>query len=75
MTCSQWKDGKCSLGLYGGKPKSDQCARCTEYDGPSRGLGDMIWAAMEAAKVHRIMGRCEGCAKRRAMLNRKDGTA
>ncbi len=66
-------DGKrCALMMFGGKPSPDQCSRCTEYDGPSRGLGDAIWSAMERAGVHRVVGKCESCAKRRAALNRKD---
>ena len=52
------------------------CARCPSYEGPSRGLGDIVHAvttvtgiAAGARALERITGTPCGCAARRAALN------
>lgn len=69
MTCVRMSDGRCSLGFFGGSPRLDDCAVCTDYEGPCRGLGDRVADAMRSAGVARIVGKCKGCARRRAKLN------
>lgn len=69
MTCKHMIDGRCSLGLFGGNPPAGVCSTCTDYDGPSRGLGDVLWRMADAAGVHKIVGKCQSCAERRARLN------
>lgn len=51
--------------LYGGKPSFGICLRCPQYDGPARGVGDVV------AKITKAVGikPCGGCAKRRAAMN------
>jgi hypothetical protein len=57
------------------------CAECPHYDGPSRGLGDLVHAvakvtgvAAVARTVERVTGRPCGCAQRRAALNKLSTT-
>ena len=62
------------LGLHGGHPSPGVCRRCNSYDGPCRGLGDVV--AMVArttgvgAAFKALAGDGCGCGKRRAALNR-----
>jgi hypothetical protein len=81
MKCKHWKNigknwgGEClnPLALFpsgrkvGQYPTQHACSQCTAYDGPARGIGDVI------AKVAKAVGikPCEGCEKRRAKLNAK----
>lgn len=47
-------------------PSEERCAKCPFYDGPARGLGDLV------AKVTTAIGiePCGGCKERQAALNR-----
>lgn len=69
MTCEhKTGDGKCGKGVF----LLDQpvpiyvCNRCSRYEGPVRGLGDMV------ARVTKAIGiaPCGGCQKRRELLNK-----
>ena len=42
------------------------CPTCDMYDGPSRGVGDVVKRATSAVGIK----PCGGCQKRREMLNR-----
>ena len=33
---------RCALGLYGGEPHIGVCTDCPNYNGPCRGVGDMV---------------------------------
>jgi hypothetical protein len=50
------------------------CATCERYQGPSRGLGDIVHKVAQVtgveAVVKRVAGEDCGCAGRRAALNR-----
>lgn len=67
----------CSLGQFGGMPTDDDCATCSMYAGPDRGLGDKVHRAAVrvgadkiAGTFERLTGRDCGCGRRRAKLNR-----
>lgn len=47
------------------------CRVCLHYDGPSRGLGDTVYKALDAVGAHRVIKACGGCAERRKALNEK----
>jgi hypothetical protein len=76
MNCRH-HDGKgCSLGLFGGKPSPGVCSVCDQYDGPARGVGDIVHKvakatgiAKAAKAVEQVTGKPCGCAERRAALN------
>jgi len=74
MTCKHLDGGKCLLGLHGGMPSPGICARCQDYKGPSRGLGDVVAKVAQATGVaavaKAVAGDGCGCGKRRAALNR-----
>ena len=77
MNCRHHDGRGCSLGLYGGRPSPGVCAQCDRYDGPARGLGDVVHAVAKATgvaalarTVERVTGRPCGCAARRAALNK-----
>ena len=74
--CRNFADGSCELGLFNGKPSSDDCKSCDQYKGPSRGLGDkiqkvakMTGAATVVDFVSTITGKDCGCGERQAKLN------
>ena len=52
---------------------AETCARCEDYDGPMRGLGDAVHAVTKitgiAAAVKAVGGKNCGCQERRAALN------
>lgn len=62
------------LGLHGGKPSPGVCRRCDSYEGPSRGLGDVVAKVARATglatAVKAFAGEGCGCGQRRAALNR-----
>lgn len=41
------------------------CLRCPAYDGPARGIGDLVATAAKAVGI----APCGGCQKRREILN------
>jgi hypothetical protein len=50
------------------------CASCDRYDGPRRGVGDIVYSVLASLKIGRLFtsvsgGNC-GCGRRRAILNR-----
>jgi hypothetical protein len=68
------EDGRCSLGLYGGRPSIGVCMICNEWKGKARGAGDVVEFFARATGIAAIAnhikgGDCGGCAKRRAALN------
>jgi hypothetical protein len=75
-------DGRCTHGLalplYGELPSKGVCGICAHYDGPARGLGDVVERAARVTGVRRIVKTVEqltgkpcGCASRQADLNRR----
>ena len=73
-------DGRCTNGLalplYGELPSKGVCGICAHYDGPARGLGDVVERAARVTGVRRIVKTVEqltgkkcGCDARRAALN------
>lgn len=72
IKCAHWSRchcvecGCCDKGLYGGQPSYGVCLTlCTDYDGPSRGIGDIISKVATAARIP----KCGGCRKRQRKLN------
>jgi hypothetical protein len=74
LSCEHANGRKCSLGLCGGIVIGTCCARCDQYKGPPRGLGDVVHKVAQAtgvaAVVKKVAGEDCGCAGRRAALNR-----
>lgn len=69
MNCLHLEGHRCRLGLHGGVPSAGVCAVCQSYDGPLRGLGDVVDVATSLLRIKQIVGDCGGCAERRAALN------
>lgn len=76
MSCSHLHNGRCKLGLFGGRPSAGTCARCDQYAGEARGLGDVVQAVATATGIKagvealaKATGRECGCARRRDKLN------
>ena len=76
MSCSHLHNGRCKLGLFGGRPSAGTCARCDQYAGEARGLGDVVEAVAAATGIKagvealaKATGRECGCARRRDKLN------
>lgn len=78
--CRHMVEGRCTHGLalplYGDRPSRGVCGICPHYDGPARGLGDVVERAARITGVKRIVktvekvtGRSCGCDARRAALN------
>ena len=64
--CRHMNAGRCSLGLYGGRPSPGICLKvCADYDGPVRGVGDVV------SKITSSVGikPCGGCQERRMRWN------
>ena len=60
--------GCCAIGAYE-RPSFGVCLRvCDQYDGPPRGVGDMIHSAIKQATNGKLKP-CGGCTKRRNTLN------
>ena len=57
---------------FGTRPSTGVCGVCPHYDGPARGLGDVVHRVAEVTGVARVVkavgGDC-GCQKRREALN------
>ena len=67
--CIHLQKAKCQHpeGLaFGRLPKNADCVACPHYQGPSRGVGDIV------ANITKSIGfrPCGGCQKRREALNR-----
>ncbi len=62
----------CVLGEFNGSPTEDNCAVCTKYDGPSRGLGDTVKNVISKATAGKVKP-CAPCQKRREALNKMMG--
>lgn len=78
MSCQRFVDGKCADAIAVAEHQTDaptpfMCRACWRYDGPARGLGDIIHtvavATGAAAVVERVAGGDCGCQKRREALN------
>ena len=69
MTCDHAATGQCvhpiALPLYGARPSAGTCARCAHYEGPPRGLGDVVASVTHAVGIR----PCGGCQERRQTLN------
>lgn len=63
--CTHWHKGHCRLNLFGGRPSAGTCARCPEYDGPLRGVGDVVHAVTVAVGLK----PCKACQQRREAAN------
>lgn len=74
LNCEHLDNRRCRLGLCNVFPARTCCARCDQYKGPSRGLGDVVHNVAQAtgvaAVVKRVAGEGCGCSGRRAALNR-----
>lgn len=77
MNCNHHDGVVCSLGLFGGRPSLGVCNACDRYDGPARGIGDVVANVAEATGVaaaarvvEKATGKPCGCAERRAALNK-----
>jgi hypothetical protein len=75
MGCTFLRPGlRCVLNLATAEQLPAACGTCGRYQGPSRGLGDVVAKVAQvtgvAAVVKRVAGEDCGCAGRRAALNR-----
>jgi hypothetical protein len=70
--CREWsgEERRCRLGLYGGRPSPGVCAVCDRYEGPPRGLGDVVHSVARAATAG-LVQPCAGCRQRRRRWNRE----
>lgn len=73
MTCAHSRANICRHPrLSRAKATIEQCSGCPHYDGPARGLGDVVHRVAEVTGVARVVkavgGDC-GCQKRREALN------
>lgn len=57
MNCTHWKDKRCELGLYGGRPSPGVCRQCPQRDPPAQPTAD---PRAEAEYRKRLAG-CKGC--------------
>jgi hypothetical protein len=79
VTCQNRSSGHChnvAANRAAGTSVTDdaRCAACPFYNGPARGLGDVMHAVARAtgvaAVVHAVAPDC-GCAERRKSLNER----
>ena len=70
--CAAESDGTCRHPLQGGAASAERCARCPNWIGPPRGLGDVVHLVAQATRIDRLAATvapdCR-CAERRAALN------
>ncbi len=62
MTCEFLSDGKCSIGLYGGKPYPQNCRACMAQGNNSKEFAEALFASREKThppKVRRVSGCCD----------------
>ena len=75
--CDAWRSERCvhpiAVQEYGNRPSAGVCRQCDHYEGPPRGLGDVIHTALGLPVVREIVKavKPEGCkcAERRKRLN------
>jgi len=68
--CAHMKDGKCSLGLFGGSPTRMSCASCMSYSGNIRGLGDILAKVTQVTGIAALAKKSGcNCGERRKKLN------
>ena len=78
MSCTHltvYKEQKkrfCEIGKYEGTPTDEDCGGCSEYSGPSRGLGDTVKNVISKATAGKVKP-CAPCQKRREALNKMMG--
>jgi len=78
MSCKHHIDGECrnslALPLYGPRPSAGVCGVCEHYEGPARGVGDIVATVAKATGVEALVkatvGDC-GCNSRKQFLNEK----
>lgn len=77
MACLHLKQHRCThaeaAARFGDSPSEGVCGLCPDYDGPSRGAGDVVHRVLEGTGVANIVkkvtnGHCN-CLQRRAALN------
>ncbi len=75
--CNYLAGNICGLGFFDGHPTKSDCASCSSYEGPSRGLGDKIHAFTKITGIKKAVdlatsgrGKPCGCNKRRTQLNK-----
>ena len=74
VACVHWSDvghpmaGRCAIGRHGSLPSTGTCQRCDRYEGPPRGLGDVVHVAVKMATAGRLEP-CPGCRGRRRRWN------
>lgn len=77
MTCVRLHDGWCTEQrsvAHQLRPSPGVCSVCPHYDGPARGLGDIVHTVAQvtgvAAVVNAVAPDC-GCQQRRETLNER----
>lgn len=77
MTCRHHIQLRCThpeaVEAFGDDPSEGICRICTHYDGPARGLGDIVETVARVTGVASVVktvtkGQCN-CAQRREKLN------
>ena len=77
MSCNRLLDGSCMDAIARTEHRTDRptefmCRACWRYDGPARGLGDIVHTVAQvtgvAAVVKAVAPDC-GCEQRRQALN------
>jgi len=79
MSCKHHVGGECrhslALPLYGARPSAGVCGVCEHYEGPARGVGDIVAnvARLTGVKavVKAVAGESCGCNSRKQFLNEK----
>jgi len=62
MNCEHLQDGKCLLGLYGGKPYFSNCLACMSQGNNNREFAEKLFANREVThppKPGRVSGCCD----------------
>ena len=57
---------KCSKNKFNGFENQNFCENCSDYEGPNRGIGDIISNITKKVGIR----PCKGCQKRREKLNK-----
>lgn len=68
IPCKHYRKGLCTVGLLA---SPENCLKCKQYDGPSRGKGDTFRKFTNATGIHaaaKFLG-CGGCEDRQIAWN------
>jgi hypothetical protein len=77
MTCIHLKVRRCTCAkapTFNCAVPSIVCNQCAHYEGPARGVGDVVHAVTTATGIARVVGSCGACAERRVALNKQSKT-